>query len=202
MRICCKPQVLTQMLAYGVVIGVSVALQATNTIMLEDSGFSTQEAGEGNCVYQLAASIIGVGVGSLVTSQERLRTVLRGIHALAVVSSASVLAVCVTVSSSRGAGTLWSMLLSQGCLGASVMGILPFATQQLVYAARPASENFVCGFLQVVSMSIAAVLTFVGPSIGGIPSAATFFALVLLEAFVFACCDGWWWRKLRGSSNA
>lgn len=77
------------------------------------------------------------------------------------------------------------MLGAEVLLGASLMGMLPLCTQQLVYAAEPASENFSCGFLQVICMVVAAVLSAYGPVIGGVHSAASVLALTALEVLAF-----------------
>merc|ERR1719329_1695502 len=101
-----------------------------------------------------------------------------------------IFAVCVLTESGRFADEHIPylegfMLSAEMLLGASLMGMLPLCTQQLVYAAAPASENFSCGFLQVSCMVVAAILSAFGPIIGGVASAASVFALTAFEVLVF-----------------
>lgn len=94
-RACLQPAALSQAITFGLAIGISVALQATGPVMLQQSGFSTTIAGVGNCVYQLAAAVVGSAVGGLVTSRVMLRQMLRLLQVLALVSAGLIFAACV-----------------------------------------------------------------------------------------------------------
>jgi len=198
MRACLKPKALSQAAAFGLAIGISVALQATNPVMLQQSGFSTTMSGAGNCVYQLAAAIVGSALGGLVTTRVKLRSMLRLLHVLSLVSASMIFAVCVLAESGQVGAEQHIpyldvfMLCAELLLGASLMGMLPLCTQQLVYAATPASENFSCGFLQVICMVVAAILSAFGPIIGGVASAAAVLALTAFEVLVFFSLERWW----------
>ena len=52
-------------------MGLSLLLQGMNQFLLAGAGFSDLQAGAGNTCYQLAAAVVGVGLGSRVTSEVR-----------------------------------------------------------------------------------------------------------------------------------
>jgi len=186
-RACSKPTARAEILSFGTLVGVSIALQCSNPMMLQDSGFTTNQAGVGNCVYQLAAAVVGIGIGGMVTQRQQLKSVIRQLHFVSFLSAGLLLVVCaITEDSHRSPVLVAAMIAVQMLLGASVMGILPFATTQLVYTAHPASENCITGLLNVVAMGLSTVLNFVMPAIGGVQSATLIFAIVLAETLFFA----------------
>jgi len=188
---CAKPAVFAQVLVYGLAIGISIALQFINPFMLLGVGFSAEDAGACNCVYQLAAAVVGVGLGSVVTQRRHVKLTIRWLQALAVVSAAGMLAFCVLVAErGRSMQVFVAMLVTQTFLGASLLGLLPFVTQEVVYAAQPATENFVAGFLNVVAFGVPIVLNYLGPAIPALLCARLVFGLVLAEALCFIWLDG------------
>lgn len=188
---CARPSAFVQVLVYGLAIGISITLQFINPFMLLGVGFSAEDAGACNCVYQLAAAVVGCGLGGLVTRARHVKLMIRWLHALAVLSAAAMLALCVLVAD-RGRSTqaFAAMLVTQALLGASLLGLLPFVTQEVVYAARPATENFVTGLLNVVAFCVPMVLNSLGPAIPALLCARLVFALVLAEALCFVWLDG------------
>lgn len=193
LRACLRAPALPQLLAFGLLLGVSIGLQCSSPMLLQDSGFTTGAAGAGNAVYQLAAAVLGVALGGAVSDRQTLRTVIAYLHIVAALAVALLLGVC--VQASRAAPGAWSfaaLVLAELLLGSSLMGMLPFATQQLVYAAEPATENFVTGFLNVVMMLVATLLNYAVPALGGVRSAVLISGLVLAEATCYVCIDRRW----------
>ena len=76
-------------------------------------------------------------------------------------------------------------MILMGCLGASLMGALPFMLQCAIETARPAEENVVGGLLFIVAMSVAAGLTLLTSTIPVIDSIAIIGGLLVLDVLLF-----------------
>merc|ERR1711957_206438 len=80
----------------------------------------------------------------------------------------------------------------EALLGGSVMALLPFVIQQLVYTAQPTTENSITGFLNAVGLSIATIMNYVVPLAGGVLSVTIVFALLLAESIFAAALRRKW----------
>jgi len=193
--VCFRPAALSRFLAFGTAVGISVTLQISNPLILQDSGYTTNQAGIGNFVYQLVACVVGVGLGSMVTQRKQLQVVLRWLHLVGIVSFAFLLLMCIMADSQgHSPGLYAAMVVAEALVGASVMGMLPFFTQQLVYIAHPASENFITGFLWVIAMIVSTLTNYAVavPSIAGVPGVCLLFAIVVVEVICFAAIQYKW----------
>lgn len=192
---CFRPAALARFMAFGAVVGVSITLQISNPLILQDSGFTTNQAGLGNFVYQFVACVVGVGVGSLVTQRKQLQVLLRWLHVAAILAFGFLLVVCVLTNSMGHSPVLFAaMVVAEALVGASVMGMLPFVTQELVYLAQPATENFITGFLWVIAMAISTITNYAvaAPSIAGVPGVSLLFAIIAVEVVSFAAIQCKW----------
>jgi hypothetical protein len=178
-----------QVLTFGLLIGMSLLLQGMNQFILAGVGFDDLSAGEGNTLYQLAAAVVGVGVGSRCESEVDLQKVLHLLHvamAVGVVVFGALCAVVAAASDGSGvpfAGAVGVMLLIMTLLGGTLMGMLPFCLQQACYTVAPASENVVSGLIYLVAMLVAASLTQLTSTVAPIWSVALVTAIVVLEVY-------------------
>lgn len=178
-----------QVLTFGVLIGMSLLLQGMNQFILAGVGFDDLSAGEGNTLYQLAAAVVGVGVGSRCESEVDLQKVLHVLHiamAVGVVGFGALCAAVAAVADDSGvpfAGAVGVMLLVMTLLGGTLMGMLPFCLQQACYTVAPASENVVSGLIYLVAMLVAASLTQLTSTVTPIESVALVTAIIVLEVY-------------------
>jgi hypothetical protein len=193
LRLCLRPSGAGPVvLAFGVLVGVSLLLQGMNQFILAGVGYSDLQAGAGNTVYQLAAALVGVGLGSRVTGEAGLRKVLPPLHA-GMVGGLAVLGGLCAVLVHRGSGGAPSvfpgavpvMVATMGLLGATLMGMLPFCLQQAVYAASPASENVVSGLIYLIAMLVAAGGTQLVAAIDPLISVGLVVAVLLVETSAY-----------------
>ena len=185
-------------------VGMSLLLQGMNQFILAGVGFTDLQAGEGNTLYQLAAAVVGVGLGSKCEREADLQRVLHALHIVMMVGVAGFASLCWAVhvhssahesssDSSSGspeaeqqqlfAGAVGGMLLIMTVLGGSLLGMLPFCLQQACYTVAPASENVVSGLIYLVAMVVAASLTQVTAVATPIASVALVTALIATEFF-------------------
>lgn len=168
---------MAQIGTFGLVIGISLLIQGIVQFLLHEFGFSNFVAGVCNSAYQATAVLTGVGLGGAVSDALRLRGVLCGLHAVYACAIAALAAVCYTSFAGRDVVVVLVMAL----LGASLMGMLPFALQQAVHTIAPVSENVVCGLIYLVAISIAAGGTYLMSSISATISAAIIAGLVVVS---------------------
>jgi hypothetical protein len=64
LRLCLRGAAGRQVLTFGLLIGISLLLQGMNQLLLSGVGYNDLNAGEGNMVYQVAAALAGVLLGS------------------------------------------------------------------------------------------------------------------------------------------
>ena len=189
LEVCLRGKAGQQVLTFGLLIGMSLLLQGMNQFVLAGVGFDDVSAGEGNTLYQLAAAVVGVGVGSRCESEADLQKVLHVLHiamAVGIVIFGSLCAVAVNTSDGSGLlfpGAVGVMLLVMTLLGGTLMGMLPFCLQQACYTVAPASENVVSGLIYLVAMLVAASITQVASTIAPIWSVALITCLVVLEVY-------------------
>ena len=205
------------MATFGLLVGISLLLQGMNQFILSGVGYDDLSSGEGNTLYQLLAALVGVGLGSRVTCEADLRTVLRALHVAMAVGVVGFGVLCAAVGSEGVfSGSIVLMLGVMSLLGATLMGLLPFVLQQAVcecsalpmrtvlssqtpslthcsLAARsdtvaPVSENVVSGLIYIVAMVVAASLTQVTSMISAMWSVAIVVGLLVLELGLFAGC--------------
>ena len=80
LRLCLQGKAGQQVLSFGLLVGMSLLLQGMNQFILAGVGLSDLQAGEGNALYQLAAAVVGVGLGSKCKSEADLQRVLHALH--------------------------------------------------------------------------------------------------------------------------
>ena len=195
---------------FGLLVGISLLLQGMNQFILSGVGYDDLSSGEGNTLYQLLAALVGVGLGSRVTCEADLRTVLRALHVAMAVGVVGFGVLCAAVGSEGVfSGSIVLMLGVMSLLGATLMGLLPFVLQQAVCECSPSrlillrsslivrggpdtvapvSENVVSGLIYIVAMVIAASLTQVTSMISAMWSVAIVVGLLVLELGLFAGC--------------
>ena len=118
---------------FGLLVGISLLLQGMNQFILSGVGYDDLSSGEGNTLYQLLAALVGVGLGSRVTCEADLRTVLRALHVAMAVGVVGFGVLCAAVGSEGVfSGSIVLMLGVMSLLGATLMGLLPFVLQQAV----------------------------------------------------------------------
>eukprot|EP00947_MAST-08B_sp_MAST-8B-sp1_P000338 g338.t1 len=179
-----------QVLIFGLAVGVSLLLQGMNQFLLAEFGFTDFEAGMGNTVYQLTAALVGVILGGRVTHPRDLRSVIRGMHAVAAVASTGLGLLCwAGLTHGRYRGAVPAMIAVMVLLGGSLMGMLPFLLQQAVHTVAPASENVVAALIYLVAMSIAAGLTSVTSSVSPTTAMTIVAGLAVAEQFMFLTLD-------------
>eukprot|EP00041_Stephanoeca_diplocostata_P037661 m.1433435 g.1433435 ORF g.1433435 m.1433435 type:complete len:452 (-) comp25080_c0_seq11:4744-6099(-) len=139
LRLCLAYPANIQIFTFGLVIGISLALQGMVQYILSTVGFADVNSGFGNAAYQLAAATSGILLGWYVTGPGHLRRVLRGLHVLAMVFAGGLLAVCwLTQTHTLGmSAAVPLMLVAMTGLGATLMGLLPFCTVGLVVLLGP-----------------------------------------------------------------
>eukprot|EP00040_Diaphanoeca_grandis_P019433 m.102639 g.102639 ORF g.102639 m.102639 type:complete len:507 (+) comp27425_c0_seq1:377-1897(+) len=190
LKLCIKGVAGVQVLTFGIAVGVSLLLQGMNQFLLSEFGFTDIEAGFGNAAYQLAAAVVGVGLGGRVTQPRHLRVVIRGLHVVAAISSIGLAVVCWSSRTyGRYHGDVSIMVTVMALLGASLMGMLPFLLQQAVETVAPAPENVVSGLIYLVAMAIAASLTEVTSTIEPVTSMIVISGLLSFEMMLFALFD-------------
>ena len=168
-RSCCEPFAAALLLTVGLAVGLSLLLQGIVQEMLVGIGFSDVEAGYANCVYQSASAVLGVVLGSQLTTVASLVPSLHLLHGLSAVSFLALSAVCASLLAAGRAAFAAAPALMLGAmtaLGASLMGMLPVALQLAVGRVH-APENVVCGLIYMIAMVIAASLTTVVSSLNG-----------------------------------
>ena len=181
-----------------------------NQFIIAGVGYDDLQAGEGNTLYQLAAAVVGVGLGSKCKREADLQRVLHVLHIAMMVGVAGLGALCWAVnngaagsavgsgSSASGAGgqdgrqlfagAVAGMLLIMTLLGGTLMGMLPFCLQQACYTVAPASENVVSGLIYFIAMVVAASLTQLMSVIAPMSSVELVVALISVEFCMFAFC--------------
>jgi len=152
LQVCGKREAATQILNFGIITGVAVSLQNVIPILLEGVGLSEVTAGFGNCIFQIAGAVIGVGLGSFVTTRHQLRRVLWWFHSIALLSCLGmfILALAFAGKHSNNNISTAALLAMVTVQGASVVGALPFVMQQAVYTSHPATEKCVAGLVTTI----------------------------------------------------
>jgi hypothetical protein len=203
--LCLRGKAGQQVLTFGLLVGMSLLLQGMNQFILAGVGFDDLSAGEGNTLYQIAAAVVGVGVGSKCEREADLQKVLHVLHVFMAFGAAAFGALCwaalesTSTSAAAGesggggggasgeqqlfSGAVGGMLLVMSLLGGTLMGMLPFCLQQACYTVAPASENVVSGLIYLVAMVVAASLTQLTSIIAPIWSVALVTALLVLEVY-------------------
>jgi hypothetical protein len=184
---------------FGLVIGVSTLLQGVVQELLSGVGFSDEEAGAGNCLYQMAGALVGVGLSSRVTDLAGARRTVRAMHGALAAAYACLALLCWAVwaasgggpGGAAGRGTSSSSAAFRGAvpllvaaslaLGGSLMGILPFCLQVAVHECAPASENVISGLIYIVAMSVSAAFTQLSASVAPLSTVAVVAGLLLAE---------------------
>ena len=189
LEMCLRGKAGKQVLTFGLLIGMSLLLQGMNQFVLAGVGFDDVRAGEGNTLYQLAAAVVGVGIGSRCETEADLQRALHWLHIVMAIGTVVFASLCaVVLETSAGSGLLFPgavgvMLLVMTLLGGTLMGMLPFCLQQACYTVAPASENVVSGLIYLVAMLVAASLTQLTAIIAPIWSVALITFLVVLEVY-------------------
>ena len=186
-----------QLATLGLLVGLSLVLQGMLPFVLSGVGFSDVQSGVGTTVYQSAAAVVGVLLGSRVAGQRQLSAALRGLHAGAGVATAAVALLCWSVGrrGRHGEAPAWdepavaAMLGVTALLGGTLMGALPFCLQQVVLSSAAAGENLVNALLYLVAMPVAAGLTQLCASLPPLRSLGLVGGLVALELALFFGCD-------------
>lgn len=167
---------------YGVMFGLGVILQSLNPVMLKEIGYTEEQAGDMNCCYQLGAFVIGLCLSTWVTNRRKLRLVLHWLYLMGLLSSAGVALLCWWVKAhGNGPGAVAGMYVLMWFEGVSIMGLPPFLFQEAVYAARPASENFVTGAITFIGCVISPLFCQFSFMISGVRAAFLIFLLTLLD---------------------
>jgi len=120
---------------------------------------------------------------------------LRWLHVAGILAFGLLLVVCILANSMGHSPVLFAaMVVAEALVGASVMGMLPFVTQELVYLSQPASENFITGFLWVIAMAVSTITNYAVavPSIAGVPGVSLLFAIIAVEVVSFAVIQCKW----------
>ena len=137
-RLCTSGAAGVQVGTFGLLVGISLLLQGMNQFILSGVGYDDLSSGEGNTLYQLLAALVGVGLGSRVTCEADLRTVLRALHVAMAVGVVGFGVLCAAVGSEGVfSGSIVLMLGVMSLLGATLMGLLPFVLQQAVCECPP-----------------------------------------------------------------
>ena len=181
---------------FGLVIGVSTLLQGVVQELLSGVGFSDEEAGVGNCLYQMAGAMVGVGLSSRVADLAGARRTVRAMHGALAAAYACLALLCWAVWTASGGGgaagrdtsssaafhgAVPLLVAASLALGGSLMGILPFCLQVAVHDCAPASENVVSGLIYIVAMSVSAAFTQLSASIAPLSTVAVVAGLLLAE---------------------
>jgi hypothetical protein len=189
---CSHFSVLVQLVAFGTILGVGMALQSIMPPVLAGLGLSTVFAGVCSGFFEFA-SMSSVNIGAYVTRSSHLRRALRWLHGAAAFSCTAMMVLCYLISTYRHAVldlgswsvTKYCLMVVAGMQGISLMGLLPFCLQQGVYIAQPASENFVSGFIFLIALALAATLNQVCNSISSFQASTIVFTIMVLEVVVF-----------------
>lgn len=184
--LCLRGQAPFQVVSFGVLVGVSLALQGISPYIFSSLGFSAVNSGLSNACYQLSAAVVGVGLGAKIQNQRHLRLALRALHLIMIISMMAIIVLCSVVRSSgvyldASAAIVVLMIL----LGGSLMGALPFCIQQLLYTAHPVSENVVSGCLYLIAAPLAATLTQISTFLDPIVALWIILILLVLQTLIF-----------------
>ena len=160
-RSCCEPRAAALIFTLGLAVGLSLLLQGAVQEMLSGVGFTDVEAGNANCVYQSASAVVGVVLGSQLTSTTALVPTLHFLNGLSAASYLALSAVS-AILLKRGRDDFSAapalMLASMTMLGSSLMGMLPVLLQFAISQVN-ALENVMSGSIYMVAMVAAATLT-------------------------------------------
>lgn len=191
LQACCKFPVSSEIFCFGIVTGIAIGLQNANPMLLVGVGVSEVNAGIGNCLFQIAGAVIGVGLGAFVTCRRHLQQVIRCLHGVALLAFLSMFPLCWMVSWHHGRDNypVVALLTILTVLGVSVVGLLPFVVQQAVYSAHPATENFVCGIVVTIGTAVGAGVTQLSASIPAISAVAFLTVVMSLQTFFFTWLD-------------
>jgi hypothetical protein len=189
-RCLCRRRPALTLTTLGVVVGVSLGLQGMIQGMLTGAGFTPVESGLANTLYQLSAAALGILVGGRVRSARSLVPTLSVLHAVAATAYLMLALLCSAVHSALSVGRLpfaaapALMLVAAVLLGASLLGMLPFALQLSVHEAG-VDENVSSSCVYLVAMAIAAGLVQVSASVGALVSVSLIGGLLGVEMALF-----------------
>lgn len=184
--------------AFGLLVGLSLALQGCIQQVLRAVGFRDAEGGVANSSYNIAAALVGMGLGGRLQSARALGPALRSLHAVAACSYGGLAAVCFAMRALGGFELAAPLMIAcTAMLGTSLMGMLPFVMQRACDRAG-ASENVVASLLYILAMPVAATLTAITSRLSGAASIGLVGGLLVLELLLFAIADGGRDRELDG----
>jgi hypothetical protein len=182
---CCHMQQALTIVTLGLAVGLSLALQGGVQVVLLGVGFSSVEGGTANTLYQLSAAVVGLALGGRIRNARGLAPTLCVLHACAIASYTALAGLCAVVGAfGRFDAAPGLMLAAITMLGASLMGMLPFALQLAVEEVL-VSEAVVSSAVYMVAMVVAASLVQAMASFHAMTSIALIGGLLGLEAFCF-----------------
>ena len=152
-----KPAAMSKVATFAILIGITLVLQGIVQYLLTSVGFSAEQSGVANSVYQGTAAVSGIALGLFVRDAAALPRAIRALHAVTALSLCAFCALLVVMQRTGGfRGDFFAMIAVIVALGAAGMGMLPFLLQSLVHSVAPVSENVVGGVVYMFAILIAA----------------------------------------------